>query len=197
MNPRARRALPVVLALAVGLLVGCSGGKNAVDQSAGQQWRYPGANKKGTLTVLADRKPAGLVTGNLIGGGSYRLSQDRGKVVVLNFFASWCAPCQTETPQFDSIYRARKAQGVQFVGLDVKDPSKSGAQAWLQNKQISFPVVYDEPGKTALQLGDVPLTGLPATVLIDRQGRVAAIYTQEVFPADLEPVLNQLISESS
>ena len=57
-------------------------------------------------------------------------------------------------------------------------------------------MVYDEPGKTALQLGDVPLVGLPATVLIDKQGRVAAVYTQEVFPKDLEPVLNQLVGEA-
>ena len=58
--------------------------------------------------------------------------------------------------------------------MDVKDPSKSAAQSWLQDKQITFPVVYDEPAKTALQLGNVPLAALPATVVIDKQGRVAA-----------------------
>ncbi|HTZ44249.1 MAG TPA: TlpA disulfide reductase family protein, partial [Jatrophihabitans sp.] len=87
-----------------------------------------------------------------------------------------------------------KSQGIQFVGLDVKDPSKSGSQAWLRAKQITFPVIYDQPAKTAIQLGDVPLPTLPATVLIDKQGRVAAIYTQEVFPKDLDPVLDQLTS---
>jgi peroxiredoxin len=188
--------MAAVLLLVAGLLTGCAAGKNAVDQGAGTQFRYPGSNAKGSVTVLAKRKQAGPVSGNLIGGGRYQLSQDRGKVVVLNFFASWCPPCQVETPQFDSIYRARKDAGVRFVGLDVKDPSKSGSQAWLQAKQITFPVVYDEPGKTALQLGDVPLTALPATVLIDKQGRVAAVYTQEVFAKDLEPVLNQLVGEA-
>jgi peroxiredoxin len=183
------------LLLTAGLLVGCSGGKDAVDQSA-NPYRYDGGTPKGRVIAVAKRKQAGPVTGGLIGGGAYQLGQDRGKVVVLNFFASWCAPCQTETPQFDSIYRNRKAAGVQFVGLDVKDPSKSGVQAWLQAKDVTFPVVYDEPGKTAIQLGDVPLVGLPATVLIDKQGRVAAVYTQEVFVKDLEPVLNQLVSET-
>lgn len=193
---RASGGLLAALAVAGGLLAGCSGGKDAVDQAANTQFRYQSANQKGSLIADAKRKAAGPVSGGLVDGGSYQLSQDRGKVVVLNFFASWCAPCQTETPQFDSIYRSRKAAGVQFVGLDVKDPSKSGVQAWLQAKQVSFPVVYDEPGKTALQLGDVPLVGLPATVLIDKQGRVAAVYTQEVFAKDLEPVLNQLVSEA-
>jgi peroxiredoxin len=188
--------LPAVLALAAGLLVGCGVGKNAVDQTANNQFRYHGGNQKGSLIAVADRKQAGPVAGSLIGGGDYQLSADRGKVVVLNFFASWCAPCQVETPQFDSLYRARKDAGVQFVGMDVKDPSKSGVQSWLQAKQISFPVVYDEPGKSAIQLGDVPLAGLPATVLIDKQGRVAAVYTQEVFAKDLEPALNQLAGEA-
>ncbi|MFL6161605.1 MAG: TlpA disulfide reductase family protein [Jatrophihabitantaceae bacterium] len=194
---RAMRAVPLLAVglLAVGLFTGCAGGKDAVSQGA-NVFRYPGSNPKGTWIADAKRKLAGPVSGGLISGGTYRLSQDRGKVVVLSFFASWCPPCQTETPQFDSIYRDRKAAGVRFVGLDVKDPSKSGSQAWLAAKQISFPVVYDEPGKTAIQLGNVPLGGLPATVLIDKQGRVAAVYTQEVFPKDLEPVLDQLVSEA-
>ena len=202
---RASRPLPAALtlpgrALAVlalgAALAGCGVGKNAVDQGANTQFHYHGGNQKGSLIAVADRKQAGLVSGQLVDGGDYRLSQDRGKVVVLNFFASWCAPCQVETPQFDSLYRSHRSAGVQFVGLDVKDPSKSGVQSWLQAKQISFPVVYDEPGKSALQLGDVPLNGLPATVLIDKQGRVAAVYTQEVFAKDLEPVLNQLAGET-
>jgi peroxiredoxin len=182
--------------LATGLLVGCTGGKDAVDQSGVKPYHYHGTNSMGSVITVADRKPAGPVAGSLIGGGSYALGQDRGKVVVLNFFASWCGPCQVETPQFDSVYRSRKDAGVQFVGLDVKDPSKSGSQAWLQAKNVSFPVVYDEPGKTAIQLGDVPLNALPATVLIDKQGRVAAVYAREVFAKDLEPVLNKLVGET-
>lgn len=185
----------LALLLLAALLAGCTTGKDAVSQSA-NPYRYDGGTPKGKLIAAGKRKQAGPVSGGLIGGGNYKLSQDRGKVVVLNFFASWCAPCQTETPQFDSVYRSRKAAGVQFVGLDVKDPSKSGVQAWLQAKQISFPVVYDEPGKTALQLGDVPLAALPSTVLIDKQGRVAGVYTQEVFVQDLQPVLSQLAGEA-
>ena len=116
--------------------------------------------------------------------------------MVLNFFASWCGPCQNETPQFDQVYRERKATGVQFVGLDVKDPSKSASQAWLQNKQVTFPVVYDEPAKTAMQLGNLPLAGLPATVVIDKQGRVSAVYVGAVLPKDLTNALDQLAKEA-
>ena len=188
-----------VLATALSAVLGlsaCSGGKNAVDQSAGNQFRYVQANKKGSVIEAAQRKQAGPVTGTLLAGGNYRLSDDRGKVVVLNYFASWCPPCQTETPQFDSIYRERKSSGVQFVGMDVKDPSKSAAQSWIKDKGVTFPVVYDEAAKSAIQLGDVPMAALPSTVVIDKQGRVAAVYVGAVLPADLNPALDQLVREA-
>jgi len=188
-----------VLATALAAVLGlsaCSGGKNAVDQSAGNQFRYVQANKKGSVIEAVKRKQAGPVTGTLLAGGNYRLSDDRGKVVVLNYFASWCPPCQSETPQFDSIYRERKAAGVQFVGMDVKDPSRSAAQSWIKDKGVTFPVVYDEAARTAIQLGDVPMAALPSTVVIDKQGRVAAVYVGSVLPADLTPALDELTEEA-
>lgn len=192
-----RRVLAVLAVSATVLgLVACTGGKDSVDQGANTQFRYVQGTKQGSVIEAAKRKQAGPVSGALLAGGDYRLASDRGKVVVLNFFASWCAPCQLETPEFDSIYRARKGSGVQFVGLDVKDASKSATQSWLQDKRITFPVVYDEPAKTALQLGDVPLAGLPATVVVDKQGRVAAVYVVRVLPKDLEPVLDELTKEA-
>jgi peroxiredoxin len=199
-SPTAARAaarLVAVLSLSTVLsLSACSGGKNAVDQSAGNQFRYLQANKKGSVIEAAKRKQAGPVTGTLLAGGAYRLSDDRGKVVVLNYFASWCPPCQTETPQFDSLYRQRKATGVQFIGMDVKDPSKGAAQSWIKDKGVTFPVVYDESAKTAIQLGNVPMAALPSTVVIDKQGRVAAVYVGSVLPADLTPALDQLTRET-
>lgn len=177
-------------------LAACSGGTNAVDQSAGGQFRYVQANQKGSLIAASKRKTAGPVSGALFSGGEYQLSSDRGKVVVLNFLASWCGPCQTETPQYDTIYQQRKASGVVIIGLDVKDPNRSGVESWLKDKDVSFPVVYDPTAKTALQLGNLPLVGLPGTVLIDKQGKVAAVYTGPQLPADLNPVLDTLTKEA-
>lgn len=175
---------------------GCTGGKDAVDQSAGGQFRYVGATKKGELIAPDKRKMAGAMTGELIDGGTYELKQDLGSVVVLNMFASWCGPCNIETPQMDALYRARKASGLKVVGLDVKENTKSDAQDFLKSKGVTFPVVYDEKAKTALQLGDVPLAGLPDTVVIDKQGRVAAVYVGLTLPADLKPALDALAKES-
>ncbi len=196
---KARTSTTAVLGTALSVtvaLAACSGGKNAVDQNSGNQFRYVQGTSKGTVIHAAERKAAGPVAGELLAGGTYSLAADRGKVVVLNFLASWCGPCQDETPQFDALYRQRKASGVQFVGLDVKDPSRSASQAWIKDKDITFPVVYDEAARSALQLGDVPLAALPSTVVIDKQGRVAAVYISVLLPKDLEPVLDTLTKEA-
>ncbi len=191
-----RTRVLVALLSAVLVATACTGGSGAVDQNAGGQFRYVSATAKGKLIPVADRKQAGDVSGTLLTGSGYQLSQDRGKVVLLNFFASWCGPCKVESPQLDSLYQARKASGFTLVGLDVKDPSKGQLQDFVHNKGLTYPIVVDEPGKTALQLGDVPLAGLPASVLIDKQGKVAAVYPQEVFVKDLDPVLDQLAKET-
>jgi thiol-disulfide isomerase/thioredoxin len=191
-----RWALAATTLAAAVALGGCAGGNDAVDQQAGGQFRYVQSTHKGSLIPVASRKPAGNVTGELLAGGTYQLAADRGSVVVLNFFATWCGPCQTETPQLDALYRQRRATGVKFVGIDVKDGGRDSSRQWLADKQVSFPIVYDEPAKTALALGNLPILGLPDTVILDRRGRVAAVYAGAVLPADLTPALDRLDTEA-
>lgn len=162
--------------------------------SASCDFHFTSANKSGTTIAEAKRKTC-EVTGNLIDGGTYSLAQDKGKVVVLNFWAAWCAPCQVETPQFDLMYRQNKAKGVDFVGIDTKD-IKSNAKSFIADHDITFPIVYDEPGETALALGNLPVQGMPFSVVIDKQSRVAGVYIGRQSPADLQPVLNALLTET-
>jgi len=187
------RLLLAALTAAVVLLAGCTG-SNAVDQSGGQ-YRFVSGTGAGHLIGASDRKPAGQFTGTLLKGGTYKLAAQRGKVVVVNFWATWCGPCTTETPQFDQVYRAYKDKGVTFVGIDTKETSTSAAKAFVAHHHISYPIVSDEPGRTALELGKIPALSLPFTVLIDKRGRVAAVYLTVLTPKDLQPVLNKLIAE--
>lgn len=186
--------MSTVLALA---LSGCSGGTNAVDQQANGQFRYVGATARGHLIAAADRKAAGNATAPYLSGTqTFSLHALKGQVVVLNYWATWCAPCVVETPQFDRIYRSMKSEGVQFVGVDVKETSRSPAQAFVADNDITYPIVFDEIGRTALQLGKVPMAGLPSTVVIDRAGKVAAVYLGPLAPGDLKPMLTTLVAES-
>jgi thiol-disulfide isomerase/thioredoxin len=173
----------------------CSGGTDAVDQSAGGQYRYVGATPKGKTIAEAKRKPAGPATGTLLGGGGWTLNSLKGQVAVLNYWATWCAPCRIETPNLQKVYTAWKPKGVTFVGIDVKEANRSPVQAFVKDNAVTYPIVFDEGAKTALQIGHLPLQGLPNTVVIDKQGRVAAVYVGNVLPADLEPVLASLTTE--
>ena len=183
-------ALSCLLAL---FAVSACTGSDAVDQNAGGNYRFHVGNPSGRTIAAADRKKAADFSGSLLAGGKYALTQDAGKVVVLNFWASWCGPCQVETPQFDLLHRKNKV-GVAFVGIDTKD-IRGAAESFVSDHDITFPIVYDEPGEIALRLGNLPVMGLPLTVLIDKQRRVAAVYVGPQSPKDLQPVLTRLVAE--
>ncbi|PZS14381.1 MAG: TlpA family protein disulfide reductase [Pseudonocardiales bacterium] len=180
-------------ALAALVLAACTG-KNAVDQSGGQ-FRFVSGTTLGKTYPVGDRKKAGDFTGTLLTGSTMKLSQHTGKVVVINFWATWCGPCTTETPQFDLVYRADKAKGVDFIGIDTKD-IRSQAEAFVQDNDISYPIVFDEQGETALRLGKIPALALPFTVIIDKHQRVAVVYLNKLTAKDLQPLLDKLLAES-
>lgn len=188
-----RRIISGAIASAL-TLSGCSTGNNAVDQSGASQFRYVGVTTRGAVVPAAQRRLSGDVRQQLITGGDFRLSDLRGKVVVLNFWASWCGPCKTESPHLQAVYQRQKTHGVVFVGIDIKD-EKQAAIAFIHDFGVTYPIVYDEPARSALQIGDVPTRGLPTTVVIDKRGRVAAIYTGALFDADIEPIVVKLAAE--
>jgi peroxiredoxin len=84
---------------------------------------------------------------------------------------------------------------VQFVGIDTKEALRDQPRSFVRDHRISYPIVFDESGRVAAELGKLPVQGLPFSVLVDKRGRVAAVYTGRLAPADVEPVLNQLVAE--
>jgi peroxiredoxin len=194
-----RAAVLVLGILAFGIaallvLTACTG-KNAVDQS-GSSFRFVSGTSLGKVIPADHRKKAGQFTDELLDGGNYSLSQDAGKVVVINFWATWCSPCTVETPQLDSVYRSVHAQGVDFVGIDTKETSKDAARAFVTDNKISYPIAWDEQARTAIALGKVPALALPFTILIDKQQRVAAVYLHSLTAKDIQPVIATLVAET-
>jgi peroxiredoxin len=190
-----RRLLaPLVAALiAVPVLAACTG-SNAVSSNPGGTFTFKSGTALGQLYPQNERKKAGTFTGALLDGGTYRSAATSGKVTVINFWATWCVPCKTETPQFDSVYRQVKARGVDFVGIDTKDEAGS-ARAFVKNNKITYPIVSDEEGETSIRLGKIPQASLPFTVLLDKQGRVAAVYVIRMSPVDLTRSIDKLLAE--
>ncbi len=186
-----KRALLALVAAVLGLAA-CTG-KDAVDQNGTSTFTFHSGTALGKLYAKSDRQPASTFTADLINGGTFDLASTRGNVVVLNYWASWCAPCRTEAPQFDVLYRQLKSRGVDFFGIDTKD-AKGNAETFVNDYDISYPIVYDELGETAIRLGNLPTVSLPFTVLIDKQGRVAAVYIIRLSAKDLAGPIDKLLA---
>jgi cytochrome c biogenesis protein CcmG, thiol:disulfide interchange protein DsbE len=108
--------------------------------------------------------------GRLSGGGSESLADYRGKVVVLNFWASWCDPCRRESPLLERWHRRLTGRGGTVLGVDVLDVT-SDARAFVREYGLSYPMLRDGGGDSLQNFGVV---AYPETFVIDRRGRIAA-----------------------
>jgi thiol-disulfide isomerase/thioredoxin len=184
------------LLLAALLLAGCTTGDGAVDVANGGEFRFVQATPSGEVIPEADRAAAPEFSGTLLETGrAWESSLLAGQVAVLNFWGSWCAPCRVETPEFSEVAAEHAAAGVQFVGINVKEPSEQFALAFIDRFDISFPSLYDPRGEVALAFRDYPANAVPSTIMLDTEGRVAAVYTGEVAQEDLRRVLDLLLEE--
>ena len=141
------------------------------------------------LEQIKDRSPAPEFTLPNPAGKKVSLKDFRGKLVLLNFWASWCAPCREEMPAMERLYQRYKDQGFVILGVNVKDDKKS-ALSFLKELKITFPIAFDPQGEVGLLYG---AWGLPVTYLIDTRGTAIA---RAWGPADWDsPGAQQLISE--
>jgi peroxiredoxin len=148
----------------------------------------------GPLISVGKRTTAPAVQGDLLDGGTFDLAAHRGNVVVINFWASNCAPCRTEAPELGATYADTKAQGVTFVGISVRD-ERDKARSYLSDVKVPYGSLFDPGGETALDFA-VPPTAIPSTLVIDRKGRLAGVFRGVVYQKQLEPVVRDLLAES-
>lgn len=125
-----------------------------------------------------------------LAGRQVHLADYRGKLVLLNFWATWCPPCRKEMPLFSKWQRDYGAQGLQVVGISMDDDVTSVKQL-LAQRPVQYPIVMGD-AKLGEQFGGV--LGLPLSFLIDAEGRIVARYQGESDLAIMEAKLKELLS---
>ncbi|HZW03733.1 MAG TPA: TlpA disulfide reductase family protein [Anaerolineaceae bacterium] len=158
--------LPLVIALGILVLLAAFAAVNFGSN-------LPGSNGVPNLTLES------------LDGERVSLNQYRGSVVLINFWATWCPPCQKEIPALDAAYQAYADQGFVILGLDVGE-SRQAVERYATGIGISYPILLDEDDQWMSRFGGV---GLPMSVLIDRDGQIAETHLGELTPEELDGLL--------
>jgi thiol-disulfide isomerase/thioredoxin len=184
------RYLLVLLGLL--LVAGCSAGKDAVATGSEFVFVSPGG-KTDIFYDGSDRKAIPDLSGDslLEDGKKIRISEFSGKIVVLNIWGSWCPPCRVEASELQKI----QDSGTQVLGIDVHDQQRSAPQDFVRDRKLTYPSIYDPPGKSLLSLKGYPRGTVPSTIVLDRTHRVAAIYLRDLLATDLQPLIQRLSAE--
>jgi cytochrome c biogenesis protein CcmG/thiol:disulfide interchange protein DsbE len=177
--------LPLAVVLGVAALLGVltygvssSGHSKTIDDALAQGRRVPAPAL--TLSPLAAEAPASL-------------SDYRGKVVVLNFWASWCVPCRDESPLLERWHERIRSKGGAVLGVNVLDV-RSDARAFVEEYGLTYPMLRDGSSASSDAYGVV---GYPETFVIDRRGRIAAATHGPVDDADLRREVLPLLREKT
>ena len=148
----------------------------------------------GVSLVFAGQAPRAQLNLKSIDGQHARLSDYRGKVVVLNFWATWCAPCAAEIPMLVQTEKYYNPKGVVFIAASVDDSkSRKSVPNFVKMYNVSFPVWMDATSGDLLRLGMGP--AVPATAFLDQEGRIVARIEGQMREGDLRERLDWLLGD--
>ena len=179
-------AVVAAVLLAGGLAVTLAGGSG---QATGAT--HVDGDPSAVLYPAGHRARVPDFSGTTLSGATVNFASYRGKVVVLNFWGSWCGPCRSEGPALAALSAKYQGSKVSFLGVDVHD-SPVNAVAFARGVGIKYPSINDPGYAVALTLGNtVPINGTPTTVVVDPTGHVAGA----VFGPVTYSVLNSILTK--
>ena len=153
------KSLVLIAVAAACLLFSCSGPTSSTGATAQKS--------------AGDRKTAPDFTLKDAEGQSVKLSDYRGKVVLLNFWATWCGPCQLEIPWFIDFQKQYKSQGLEVIGVSMDDDGWAAIKPFVASHKVNYRILLGNDSVTQLYGG---IDSLPTTFLIDRSGRIAKVH---------------------
>jgi thiol-disulfide isomerase/thioredoxin len=191
------RRLALLLA-AMFVTVGCSTGSDAV--ATGTDFNFVSPGGKTDITYEGDERqriPEMRGESLMEEGKEITLSSFAGKVVVINLWGAWCPPCRVEAPQLQKVWESYQDKGVQVLGIDFKDFDRQQPADFMRDTGLTYPSIYDPPGRSLLPLNGYPKAVVPSTIVLDAEHRVAAVFLRDLLAEDLTPLLDRLLAEKS
>jgi thiol-disulfide isomerase/thioredoxin len=159
------------------------------------------ARPKPKKTAVASQTAAGEVmppySAKLLDGKSFDVAAEKGNVVLLNVWATWCGPCRFETPELQAIHDKYDARGLKVVGVSVDEGGDAEVKKFVDENKVTYPIAVDAEGRVASVLRT---TVLPTSVLIGRDGRIVWRKIGPVLPnetAALDTLIEQTLRKTS
>ncbi len=153
-------------------------------------WHF-GGRQSGGIIAAGSRKAMPAIALEQLDGGVWRLEDHRGQVVLINYWATWCGPCREEMPGLERLSREPGASGFAVVGVSLDEGGREKVREFVERYRVTYPVVFPE---AMSQLGQ-GMEGLPTTILVDRQGRVAKSYVGAVRERGFREEVEVLLGE--
>ncbi|KNB50011.1 TlpA family protein disulfide reductase [Streptomyces caatingaensis] len=194
---RRRTTVPVIgAALAALVLSAC--GSGGTSGGGGETQFVQGKGGVDVVKARSARQEAPELSGKTLQGEQLNATEKfKGKVIVFNVWGSWCPPCRAEAKGFGKVAREYKAKGVEFVGLNTRDPNPAPAKAFERENDVPYPSLFDSAGNLILRFpkGSLNPQAIPSTVFIDREGKIAARAIKPMSEDELRETLDPLVAE--
>ncbi|AWI30335.1 TlpA family protein disulfide reductase [Streptomyces sp. ICN441] len=194
-----RRTLITVGALAAALTLSACTGDAGGKSGGGGDTNFV-AGTSGIVTVAeGKRTTAPRLSGKDLTGKPLDLADYKGKVVVLNLWGSWCAPCRAEAPYLAEVAEETKSKGVEFIGINTRDPQTGPALAFEKDYAVGYPSFHDPIGKLILKFpkGSLNPQAIPSTLVIDREGKIAARALTALDDKQLRSMIDPVVAEKA
>lgn len=187
-----RRLLTVLSTLTLVVLLAACGGDENTQNNQKAASSPPNLGARGGQVQSVEPEPVPDLTLETLDGESIELDEQDGKVLLINFWATWCAPCRKEIPDLNALYSDLKQEGLTVIGIALDRKGAEVVRPFVENQTIDYPIVVDKEGLTEAELG--PIHGLPTTVVVDPKGRITKRVIG-IFPVDkMKPTLQDMLA---
>jgi cytochrome c biogenesis protein CcmG/thiol:disulfide interchange protein DsbE len=153
-------------------------------------WHF-GTRQSGGMTAVSERREMPALEMAQLDGGTWKMAEHRGQVVLVNYWATWCGPCWEETPGLVRLSRELGPKGLAVVGVSIDQGGRAKVKEFVDEFHVPYPVAFPEP-MSQMAMG---MEGVPTTVLVDREGRVAKTYVGAAREGDLREDVGMLLGE--